>query len=1628
MFIDPDSDEDSITTNTTVADTDHVELDKDLDNDGHYYFECIRAERFDADGQIPHYLIKWEGYPLGQATEEPSEHLPDGTLEEWSEQKSRLMAEGVDLQALFAERYAEFYDARDDYFDGEMVMEQEKARRRAARRGKRAAAAAAAVASSRMSTTKTSTAAMERKEPEEPDEIWSDDDIPLNRRKRLLAEHGVEAPVPSKRQKKGTAQMVTKSTKKRVLAPEKSKNQKNDQTGASSKVATVGKVQTPAYREQNQPSQTPKPYEAAPMTPQPASPSRVDSVTELPIEIVQPSQKVVVPPPAVMITPSRQPPIPDSLVVTTSRARLPPTPSRPKEQNTQKVAARHSSAPNTTASPSPVLTHIEERDDQIITVVKSPTKTSIAHASSTPVDAEEQSHDSVAGAQRLVLEPVAEPLPAATLNGKDSQQGEVTMQHPPTTDVIDTLFLPEDPPQDLKAPHRNKPVTQLHGKNSIPGPEAVNLGTRGESHQAIAGERPPIRSPTSRTPQAMLEASEKHHESESMTQQSLSKPTPSTSTLDFPDGKVLHCNNSFQQTTSHNVVDEGSSALSQAPEEQRRDMPEVSRSVAGIVEELSLSSVEEQDTGDHISQIQMSSVCPQGNDPQCSNPASQQQIPKAIIINPSAPLQGDNASYHDHTVTKGLALSTAGLLPVVSAPKAGPKQGSYETKRQNFRPKNVTLPEPTLIKNPPDRTSAVNQRLNPESSTEPLLVPERTPEQVNLNEAAVLVALVPSIAPTASQPNGSPVQKSSEVSRPVIARQALADHGQKQPKVCRQLSNDARFRNLAEQHRMHKHGQREAVPAIDALTFIDPKTGKASSDSQIRHSLPEIATMEGLPTPRGSARPVSGTSPQGEPLHLARDVAGIDRDRRSPQGEQRECMSSPTRVPEPNEETSVVGPENSLSAALSMTSTVSKRFPGTTCYYWMRGNCMFEDTCDFAHHQTGSVGPPSYAVQKKSITCHFWSRGGCKKADWECDFAHFDTGKHASDPGTLRHSSLGSKRESNTADIYDPIHPPPGPRSDRRLRSPDGDPEGREQSQAVALRTSTTSATAPRSRWRPSLSFEEKKAMTCHFWYNGRCNRSDSDCAFAHRYTGVVAAPPGKQRTAEEDSVLGATTPRKISRADIPQDGTEQSITLDRLAKIGTSEPQDSWSISTKAAIEIFDTSTKQSQMDVTLACHDQAHFDSLLRTLGDSKKLGFKQIASSLDLEEWVLKAIPGSQTLPHYDVNPTQTSGPVLKHVYDICCAQVAGLVAISDSYCAVLYPADVDFWKFIESRTSPPSQAPSMRLLVLPPIRGHVTAQPSRVSENVFSLLGLDVDRLISISRKPLKLSKKKVYLFYEPHHKEQKVVESFFRSIRYEVQTWKTPNVLDSFSPDRDRDCLAILHPDFCFSKVALLQLLIKSSVRFWYIGYNERNANDCQAAKSVLPGFTMRRLFPSGELLLITDDLIYHNPTKAAEIIKLWVSHARGKTKQNVAETGRVAMRPDVCSWVLRLVQETEPNTPILARQYMTVAAELGNLCPLSKDMVFDRLSDTMTNDDVLDETHPPYVGRVADHSWFLPLNLDMKAYGRFNVDSARASEMLATTFALDAVPLARHFRRFVIITEGEVQEIRYLWLLSCSVK
>ncbi len=185
------------------------------------------------------------------------------------------------------------------------------------------------------------------------------------------------------------------------------------------------------------------------------------------------------------------------------------------------------------------------------------------------------------------------------------------------------------------------------------------------------------------------------------------------------------------------------------------------------------------------------------------------------------------------------------------------------------------------------------------------------------------------------------------------------------------------------------------------------------------------------------------------------------------------------------------------------------------CHDWrLSNNCRnTARECRFMHRNKDENGhdyplgdgriPGKY--RRPPLTCWYWLNGpqGCVQLDEKCDYTHFNT-------GWVKH-----------------INPAIG---DVQI-----DPDQRPVSE------------------RPEVRSREKKAkrpsqITCRFWSQGQCRKSDQECAFQHKDTGIIADVPNY---AHQKSVRVADVPKVLDLPDdMDIDHTVQQDVTDEVIRI----------------------------------------------------------------------------------------------------------------------------------------------------------------------------------------------------------------------------------------------------------------------------------------------------------------------------------------------------------------------------------------------------------------------------------------------------------------------------------------------
>ena len=298
------------------------------------------------------------------------------------------------------------------------------------------------------------------------------------------------------------------------------------------------------------------------------------------------------------------------------------------------------------------------------------------------------------------------------------------------------------------------------------------------------------------------------------------------------------------------------------------------------------------------------------------------------------------------------------------------------------------------------------------------------------------------------------------------------------------------FGTLQEQNRFHKFGRYEPTPNPDQLKFVDfnqqsnNKPVPATFADEPAEYAPPAAQSKSYVTPTTDLCTTSSTaaSPAGEhrlDLTCETDMNAVTISEPLIEAphylESNDTMKQGNVVAAPRLTGKIsnksIGPtdtdtEGNIEPATAVMPVPSENNgqawvgkPPMTCRRWkLTDDCPYSDAdCPLQHCSLEQVEPPSGPPPKylpHPQTCYFWYKyNSCHSRPGECNYAHWNTGL------------LGNPSKQG--------NPIPIPKS------------------------------------MASQPFEIPKSMkTCYFWKNSRCNKSESECEYAHFQCEQDAAAP----------------------------------------------------------------------------------------------------------------------------------------------------------------------------------------------------------------------------------------------------------------------------------------------------------------------------------------------------------------------------------------------------------------------------------------------------------------------------------------------------------------------------------------
>lgn len=295
----------------------------------------------------------------------------------------------------------------------------------------------------------------------------------------------------------------------------------------------------------------------------------------------------------------------------------------------------------------------------------------------------------------------------------------------------------------------------------------------------------------------------------------------------------------------------------------------------------------------------------------------------------------------------------------------------------------------------------------------------------------------------------------------------------------------------------------------------------------------------------------------------------------------------------------------------------------STCYFRAKdGSCRYQgNNCAYAHYNTGIVAPNpmlentkpdsqsnennckevgSGLPLRKSLTCYFWAKiQKCNRSDEECTFAHYDTGTVANPPPGITifdesKSITPTIPLSKTLTCYFWAKDRKCNRSDEQCAYAHHDTGTVAQPPPQLIATSIPKM-RPLTSTNPKMasgSVQPSQNPTCLLYArDGKCNRAESECAYAHFHTGTVSNIPNPPLVPEPGQMGVSQTPNNRPQSSVQHTTTPGSNSTGMLV---TASPRP-----TSASSELEEASTSPLKQ---LTCYFWANFGRCRRSDAECK------------------------------------------------------------------------------------------------------------------------------------------------------------------------------------------------------------------------------------------------------------------------------------------------------------------------------------------------------------------------------------------------------------------------------------------
>lgn len=603
---------------------------------------------------------------------------------------------------------------------------------------------------------------------------------------------------------------------------------------------------------------------------------------------------------------------------------------------------------------------------------------------------------------------------------------------------------------------------------------------------------------------------------------------------------------------------------------------------------------------------------------------------------------------------------------------------------------------------------------------------------------------------------------------------------------------------------------------------------------------------------------------------------------------------------------------------------------------------------------------------RKHITCRFWFRGRCRNSEAECPYAHTWTGQMApKQPATCRYweknqctfndeeceyfHSYGFEQNGDESRGPEDVN---GFRARNRSDSPDR--YGLRQDEAEGRKDRPS---LPNLRLRP----EERTPI--------QSPSLASTASFEPRYGAA------KDIHMEDAGLPGPIETPSLTTTNAP-------TTLNAPHENDTQDPID-------ISLSIRPASSPTHTMDLKLNFDTRNSRLKFLGTFGENLSFEGSEICRSRDFEAyWYLKDkawASGGVTCTPGDA--------VAAYLEDFLVLQSSCIAVRTDDFVFVVYPTQNPDWKFMPYRGPEKAGLRWYLQAAVPGTSSPIIVKPTKSSFISMCVEHLDLNPQILFAANKGKHIEKVVYLAFPRGTPETKLVEVFLNEVGAKFFHSEDCDLWSQFCGKGSTGNRVILfHPSMnSFWKLPDFWNVLTTGVNIFQVGVSKSSKTRHDSPVK----YNCTRLFPSGTLTLITDDVLKYHPAQALQVLQIYEGY---RAKPEGGRNDRIYCRPGVLAWLAELIDEDR---------------EKGVHAEDSPRIKCWQLVCELLGTPVADNSRNPFRSDVNPPSMlYSPPKSEMPEYGpMWDSSEEEATEFLVNWFAGHGVDQCENYRRFNVLYE-----------------